>query len=130
MGRSCKAFKVLAGCFGRGPEHAWLADLAAAEPGVSLTFVERRTALIGCAQTFRPSVVLLPLRDGGGIPSAPLIARLRENLPSVRVMVLLAPDTVHVGIAEAIKAGAEPAIIGESAELCAILARATFRVCS
>ena len=119
----------MAGCFGRGAERDWLTDLAAAEADFSLTFVERRATLIGRATLFRPSVVLLPLRDASGIPSAPLIARLREDLPSVRVMGLLAPGTARVGIGEAIRAGGEPMIIGAT-ELYAVLARSTFRLCS
>ena len=121
MDSSCKAFRVMAGCFGPGLERTWLTELAAAEVGVSLTFVESRTSLNGHARMFRPGVVLLPLRDASGMPSAPLIARLHEDLPNVRLLVLMAPGTMRVGIGEAIRAGAEPAIVNGAAELSAVL---------
>lgn len=116
---------VMAACFGERPERAWLAHLEVHDAAVSLTFVENRVALIRCARTLRPRIVLLPLRDARGLPSAPLIARLREHAPNLRVMVLLAPETSRAGLAEAIRAGGEAAVLDGEAALRTVL----FRTC-
>jgi hypothetical protein len=112
---------VMAACFGERPERAWLAELAANDSALSLIFVESRFALIRRARSLRPRVVLLPLRDAAGLPSAPLIARLRAKSPDFRVMLLLAPETSRVGLAEAIRAGGEVVVLGGMTELRAIL---------
>ncbi len=117
------ALTVMAACLGDRPERAWLTGLMANESDLSLTFVERRGALIRRVCALRPHVVLLPLRDASGLPSAPLISRLRARAPNVRVLVLMPPGSSHGGLADAIHAGGEAASPAGSSELRAVLYR-------
>jgi hypothetical protein len=120
-----EALTVLAACFGERPERAWLRNLEADDDGVSVAFVDSRAAVIKLARTLRPRVVLLPLRDAAGISSSPLISRLREEAPGVRVLLLMSPEASHVGLAEAIRAGGEVATLRGEPDLRAVLLRAT-----
>jgi AraC-like DNA-binding protein len=119
--RGC--LSVIAACLGERPERAWLAELQAHDAALSLTFVDDRVALIRRARSLQPRVVLLPLRDAYGMSSVPLIARLRENVPSARVVVLLAPGTPRGGLAETIRVGGEIAILARQADLRSVLYR-------
>ncbi len=119
-----EALAVLAACFRERPEWAWLAEVEAHNSAFSLTFVESRIALISRARGVRSRVVLLPLQDARGVPTAPLISRLREHAPNVRVMVLLTPGDSRAGLAEAIRAGGEAVTAGSARELLAELHRA------
>ena len=112
---------VMAACFGERPERAWLTELEAHDSTLSLTFVDSRVSLLRRARSLRPRVVLLPLQDARGLPSAPLIARLRAKSPDIRVMLLLAPETSRVGLADAIRAGGEVVVLGGVTELRAVL---------
>jgi AraC-like DNA-binding protein len=110
---------VLAACFAQRPERAWFSALEAHNSAFSLTYVESRVALVRRARSLSPCVVLLPVQDARGIPSAPLIARLRAHGSNVRVMVLLTPGSSRAGLAEAIRAGGEALTAGSEAELLA-----------
>jgi AraC-like DNA-binding protein len=114
---------VMAACFGERPERAWLAELEAHDAGLSLTFVESRAALIKRARSLRPRIVLLPLRDARGVSSAPIIIRLREHAPNGRILLLIAPKSSHAGLAEAVRAGGEPLMLGGEEDLCSVLYR-------
>jgi hypothetical protein len=118
-----ESLSVIAACFGERPERAWLAELQAHDAALSLTFVDARVALIRRARSLQPRVVLLPLRDAYGLSSVPLIARLRENVPAARVVVLLAPGTPCGGFAETIRVGGEIAILARQADLRSVLYR-------
>jgi hypothetical protein len=67
--------------------------------------------------------VLLPLRDARGLPSAPLITRLREHAPNVRILLLISPGSSQAGLAEAIRAGGEVLVVGREDELRSVLYR-------
>ncbi|MEO8336354.1 MAG: hypothetical protein ABI664_15350 [bacterium] len=114
---------VMAACLGERPERGWLTHLEAHGAELSLTFVETRVALVRRARTLRPRVILLPLSDANGVPSAPLIARLREWTPSVRVLVLISPETTRAGLADAIRAGGEVVVLSGEDELRSALFR-------
>lgn len=109
------AATVVAACFGGRPEREWLEELAA--DGLLLTFVQNRVALIARVLALRPRAVLFPVRDALGVLSAPLISRLREHAPDTRVLLLGAPGSSSSGLAEAIRAGGEPAIFRCASEL-------------
>jgi AraC-like DNA-binding protein len=117
------ALTVLAACLGKGPERALLVEMGAHDAGLALTFVESRVALIRHARAIRPRVVLLPVRDTSGVPSAPLIMRLREQAPNVRILILVMPEASQAGLAEAIRAGGEATVLGGEAELRSVLYR-------
>jgi AraC-like DNA-binding protein len=114
---------VLAACLGNCPERALLAELEVRDSDIALTFVESRVALIRRARALRPRVVLLPLRDASGLPSAPLITRLREHAPNVRILLLMSPGSSQAGLAEAIRAGGEVVVVGREGELRSVLHR-------
>jgi AraC-like DNA-binding protein len=110
---------VIAACFRERPEWEWLQRLAT--DGVSLAFVENRLALFARVEELRPRIVVFPLRDAHGVPSAPLIGRLRLSAPDTRVLLLMAPGSSRFGLAEAIRAGGEPAMFDCASELRAVL---------
>ncbi|MEO5814598.1 MAG: hypothetical protein ABIT20_04885 [Gemmatimonadaceae bacterium] len=114
---------MLVACLGNCPERALLAALEAHDSDLALTFVESRVTLIGRARALRPRVVLLPLRDATGLPSAPLITRLREHAPNVRILLLLSPGASQAGLAEAIRAGGEALVADGEAQLRSVLFR-------
>ena len=113
------ASTVIAACFRERPELEWLERLAA--DGVALTFVDSRLALVARVEELRPRIVVFPLRDAQGVPSAPLIGRLRVHAPDTRVLLLMAPGSSRSGLAEAIRAGGEPAAFECASELRAAL---------
>jgi AraC-like DNA-binding protein len=110
---------VIAACFRARPELEWLERLAA--DGVALIFVDSRLALVARVEELRPRIVVFPLRDALGLPSAPLIGRLRMHVPDTRVLLLMAPGSSRSGLAEAIRAGGEPAAFECASELRAAL---------
>src|SRR5512141_2520992 len=114
---------VIAACFRARPELEWLERLAA--DGVALTFVDSRLALVARVEELRPRLVVFPLRDAQGMPSAPLIGRLRVHAPDTRVLLLMAPGSSRSGLAEAIRAGGEPAAFECASELRAALSDAS-----
>jgi AraC-like DNA-binding protein len=110
---------VIAACFRKRPELEWLERLAA--DGVEVTFVHSRLTLVARVEELRPRIVVFPLRDAQGVPSAPLIGRLRVHAPDTRVLLLMAPGSSRSGLAEAIRAGGEPAAFECVSELRAAL---------
>jgi AraC-like DNA-binding protein len=73
-----------------------------------LDFVDDRAQLLTVAIARRPVAVLLPVCDAAGTASAPLAARLRAEIPDVRVITLWHPEHDRSRLAEVIRAGSEP----------------------
>jgi AraC-like DNA-binding protein len=113
---------ILAACFRGRPERKWLE--AFRNGGLDLTFLDARVELVAHVLANRPRVVLLPAADADGVPCAPLIARLRERAPDVRVLLLLATGSPSLGLAEAMRAGGDPAFFRTKAELLGFVTRA------
>jgi AraC-like DNA-binding protein len=67
--------------------------------------------------------VLLPASDARGVACAPLIARLRDKAPDVRVLLVLPIGSPGPGLAEAMRAGGDPVFFRTESELLAYVTR-------
>ncbi|MEO8622571.1 MAG: hypothetical protein ABI625_15975 [bacterium] len=112
---------IVAACFRGRPERKWLDSLRGA--GLELTFIDSRVEVVANALAERPRVVLLPASDARGVACAPLIARLRDKAPDVRVLLLLPSGSPGPGVVEAMRAGGVPVFFRTRSELLAYLTR-------
>lgn len=106
-------------CFAGLPDYSLLASLAG-DVG-ALAFTEDRSALDSRVLGVGPAAVLFPPVDVNGLTCAPLIARVRDEAPDVPVIVLVSPLRARVGLAESIRAGAEPATCRSRSELTSLI---------
>lgn len=97
---------VVAACFQGLAEYALLHRLGSSPTGLTIVFVDDRIRLTRYAISRHPAVVVFPSLDRHGSSCAPLIARLRSELPDVMVVVLLQRGGAVKGVPEAIRAGA------------------------
>lgn len=100
------SFTLLAACFQGLAEYDLLQRLGSATPPLSVVFLDDRVRLIRYAMARHPSVVAFPSVDHHGSSSAPLIERIRTELPDVLVVVLVQRGVSVKGVPEAIRAGA------------------------
>jgi hypothetical protein len=77
--------RIILGCFGAGPT-AGVIEAACARIG-PVTRVEHRLDVIPVSLGAAPALVLVPLVDPHGMPSSPLVARLRDANITVGVLV-------------------------------------------
>ncbi|MEP6998856.1 MAG: hypothetical protein ABI969_00150 [bacterium] len=111
---------IVAACFRGRPERRWLESLRSA--GLELTFIDSRVDVVANVLAERPRVVVLPASDARGVGCAPLIARLRDKAPDIRVLLLLPIGSPGPGVAEAMRAGGEPVFFRSKSELLAYIA--------
>ena len=79
---------VVGGLLGGQPEHALLRKAAAGVARIEL--VDDRLGLLSTVLALRPGALVLPPFDAGRTSTAPLVLRVRREVPAVAVVVLAA----------------------------------------
>lgn len=87
-----------------------------------IQFIDERSSFAQLVATMRPNAVLLPPVDAHGVPSAPMIERLRAEVPDINIVVLAHTSASSSGIASAIRVGAHIALVREHKDLRAVIA--------
>jgi hypothetical protein len=100
---------VLGALLGRRRERSLLVDWRGARP--RLEFVDDRLGLLRAVRRMDVRVVVLPLFDQHGVPTAPLVERLKRELPHVGVILLtLQPNGSGIALLSAVRAGGTPLV--------------------
>ncbi len=105
----------IAACFGGLAEHATLA--ATRIPGLEIRFIESRSEIMASIFTMDPVFVLFPPNDSNGVPCAPLVDRLREQMPEVRTIVVVDERAPGSGAVQAVRSGSELLSFSDPASL-------------
>lgn len=87
-----------------------------------IQFVDERSSFAQLVASMRPHAVFLPPADANGVPSAPMIERLRLEVPDIHIVVLAHTSESSREIASAIRCGAQIAVLGEQRDLRAVFA--------
>lgn len=96
---------VIAACFHGLREYEALKGLPHLQ-ALDVRLANDRVGLMRKVMAIRPAAVVFPICDWNGVPSAPLISRLRSDAPDVSIGVLLHADSPAHGLREALRAGA------------------------
>lgn len=103
------------------PELALLQKAAAGIASIEL--VDDRFALLSTVMAIRPSALVLPPYDSDRTSTAPLVLRMRREVPSVPVLVISShPGGAGQPMLRAVQAGAQVIAAPTAAELQAALA--------
>ena len=89
--------------------------------GMAFGYVDDRTRVVAEAVAMRPVAVMLPARDRHGMTTAPLVSRLRAELPDVRAITLWHAERDRDSLVESIRAGGEIVPIRTTADLAAVV---------
>lgn len=112
---------VVGGLLRGQPELALLQKAAAGVATIEL--VEDRYALLSTALTRRPGAIVLPPYDIDHTSTAPLVLRMRREVPSIPVLVISShPGGAGQPMLRAVQAGAHVIAAPTAAELHAALA--------
>ena len=115
------ARSVVGGLLRGQPELALLQKAAAGIASIEL--VDDRFALLSTIMTTRPGVLVLPPYDSDHTSTAPLVLRMRREVPSVPVLVVSShPGGAGQPMLRAVQAGAHVIAAPTAAELQAALA--------
>ena len=87
------------------------------DPGIGVVYVTDRARIVSQAVALRPVAVVLPVRDTHGVTTAPLVARLRTEVPDVRAITLWNPERDRDSLVEAIRAGGELVSVSSASDL-------------
>lgn len=117
--RANAAQAFVAGCFAGTTTMAVLMELSSVE--IHITFEENRSLIAQAVLREVPAAVLLPLTSRDGTSCVPLVARLREELAHVPIVVVAPARSSSAGLAAAIRAGAHVALYGAVADLRSLL---------
>jgi hypothetical protein len=118
---AANARSVVGGLLRGQPELALLQKAAAGIASIEL--VDDRFALLSTVMTTRPGALVLPPYDSDRTSTAPLVLRMRRELPSVPVLVISShPGGAGQPMLRAVQAGAHVIAGPTAAELQAALA--------